>query len=400
MTMNKDSPEVVQFMRLFGRLKNWSEDDPESLPDLASTDESIKNLCMETLKAAGSLQKNERGDRDFFTAPVDSKFISAWRDFEGRFADALLIIRSNAVEAGEQHYLSFDWYERNLWENADFKAAGAAQAIEAIVDFADSRASVMIGASTTERLNWIQLNIEALPKELKAAYIKRRELEVAAKAVHHKLVDAIRNDIQSCDDEARKSAMKDLLIEIDAEGRAGDPMPIEEAIKLAMADWKSLKDEAGLDLRGVFRRRALVPFVLFPRHVASHHGQAEMLSIYQNLRQAHEAFVFGAPFATMALMRSIMEVVLRDHYGANGKDLSERISNSRKLLPRGANEAALHRVRKIANAILHLDNERNEALPKLEPVQLEKEILSLLRVLRALIEGAPSKASKAQRPGL
>jgi hypothetical protein len=57
-------------------------------------------------------------------------------------------------------------------------------------------------------------------------------------------------------------------------------------------------------------------------------------------------------------------------------------------------------VRKIANAILHLDNERNEALPKLEPVQLEKEILSLLRVLRALIEGAPSKASKAQRPGL
>jgi hypothetical protein len=234
---------------------------------------------------------------------------------------------------------------------------------------------------------------------LKAAYTKVRESHVAFEASRNKLIEAILNDLKSCDDEARKSELKALLIQIKSEG-GDDPMPIEDAIKLAMADWKSLKDEAGLDLRGVFRRRALVPFVLFPRHVASHHSQSEMLSIYQNLRQAHEAFVFGARFAALALMRSIMEVVLRDHYGANGKDLSERVSNSRKLLPKTANVAALHRMRKLANAILHLDNEKNETVPKLEPVQLEKEILSLLSVLRALIEGAPSKGSAAQKLGL
>jgi hypothetical protein len=88
-------------------------------------------------------------------------------------------------------------------------------------------------------------------------------------------------------------------------------------------------------------------------------------------------------------MRSIMEVVLRDHYGANGNDLSGRISNSKKLLPTGANEAALHRLRKFANAILHLDAGNELAIPELETEQLEMEILSLLRVLRALIEGAP-----------
>lgn len=100
-------------------------------------------------------------------------------------------------------------------------------------------------------------------------------------------------------------------------------------------------------------------------------------------------------------MRSIMEVVLRDHYGAPGDDLPlhERINNSRRLLPHGANAAALHRLRMIANAVLHLGTERNEALPRFEPIQLEKEILSLLRVLRALIEGAPSKTSTALRPG-
>ena len=49
----------------------------------------------------------------------------------------------------------------------------------------------------------------------------------------------------------------------------------------------------------------------------------------------------------------------------------------------------------IANAVLHVGMERNETLPRFEPIQLEKEILSLLRVLRALIQGAPSKTSAA-----
>ena len=105
----------------------------------------------------------------------------------------------------------------------------------------------------------------------------------------------------------------------------------------------------------------------------------------------------GTPSAALALMRSILEVVLRDHYGARGDNLSlpERINNSRKLLPSSANAEALHSLRRIANAVLHLDNERKEALSKREPVELERQILWLLRVLRDLIEGAPSKADIA-----
>jgi formylmethanofuran dehydrogenase subunit D len=144
----------------------------------------------------------------------------------------------------------------------------------------------------------------------------------------------------------------------------------------------------GLDLRGVFRRRALVPFVLVPRSIAAKHGSAEKLSMLKNLQQAHDAFVFGASYAALALMRSIMEAVLRDHYRADGKDMNERIQNARRQLPPGANDAALHRLRKRANAILHLDQEKDEGLPELDEVRLEKEIVSLLFVLRALIEGA------------
>jgi hypothetical protein len=102
-------------------------------------------------------------------------------------------------------------------------------------------------------------------------------------------------------------------------------MSAEEAVEMAIDYWEGLTDEIGFDLAGVFRRRRLVPFVFFPRHIAARHGAPEKTSIYQSLQQAHDAFIFGVPFAALALMRSIMETVLRDHYNAQGNDLSERI---------------------------------------------------------------------------
>jgi hypothetical protein len=165
------------------------------------------------------------------------------------------------------------------------------------------------------------------------------------------------------------------------------PEGFVERVQDGVAAWERLQRDTGFDLRGVFRRRELIPFVLVPRQVAAKQGSAEKLSLLKNLQQAHDAFVFGATYAALALMRSIMEALLRDHYGAVGKGLNERIRDVRSRLPRGANEAALHRLRKLANAVLHLDRDRDEGLAKLEDVQLEKKIVSLLFVLRTLIEG-------------
>jgi hypothetical protein len=160
MTMNKDSPEVVKFMTLFGKLKDWSEDDPKSLPDLASKDELIKDLCLKLLKAAGSIQKDERGERELFAAPVDSKFISTWRDFEERYANVLLIVRSSAVEAGDARFsFSFDCYEQSLrWEDANWVAARAADLIERtirvlrdLIEGAPSIASIVATVANNQR---------------------------------------------------------------------------------------------------------------------------------------------------------------------------------------------------------------------------------------------------------
>ncbi len=154
--------------------------------------------------------------------------------------------------------------------------------------------------------------------------------------------------------------------------------------------WKELRI-GGLNLRGILRRRALVPFVHVPRHVAGKEGNTELFSMLSSLKQAHDAFIFGAHLAALGLMRSITEVMLRDHYGAGGEGLklSERINRARGL-PNAANGAALHRLRKLANTVLHLDPKEDERLKKIDPLQLEKEIISLLLVVRALIESAPS----------
>ena len=138
----------------------------------------------------------------------------------------------------------------------------------------------------------------------------------------------------------------------------------------------------------MFRRRKLVPFVLIPRHVSAHHGDAEKLSLLTHLQQAHEAFVFGVHFAALALMRSILEATLKTHYQAPGKDLKERIDNCEGL-PHRCSTLALHRIRNLANDVLHLEKDKVRL-----PDNFERELLRLLNVLRALIEGVPASRAR------
>lgn len=310
----KDSPEVMEFMALFARLKQWCDDAPDELADFAKTDSSIRDLGISLSFTASFLKMNEKRHRALFAAPVDPAFLVAWRDYEARYeavlADIWIADFMPELESGQPSRVSKADFQ---WDVADNEAADQSSGIEEAIEFA-------------------QFNADQDWRDFPEGFVERVQDGVAA--------------------------------------------------------WQRLQRDTGFDLRGVFRRRELIPFVLVPRQVAAKQGSAEKLSLLKNLQQAHDAFVFGATYAALALMRSIMEGLLRDHYRAEGKDLNERIRNARGRLPPGANEAALHRLRKLANAILHLDREKDEGLPKMDEVRLEKEIVSLLFVLRALIEGA------------
>lgn len=321
MTNGKDSAEVVKFLTLYSRLKDWCDDEPEAIFQLAITDEPFKDLCMQLLFAANRLHASERRQRHLFATPVDPKFLSAWRDFEVRYEHVLAANWSAFALSNERADVS-DASESSTsadrrWEDADLNGRIAADLIEKVIGFA---------------------RVQAFDVE-----------------------EPIEPDYS---------------------------ISAEAAVEMAIDYWEGLTDEIGFDLANVFRRRSLVPFVFFPRHIAARYNAPEKTLLYQSLQQAHDAFIFGVPFAALALMRSIMEAVLRDHYHAQGQDLSERINSVRKNLPAGANAAALHRLRIRANDVLHHSAE-GQALAKHDSLQMEKDIMSQLCVLRDLIEGAP-----------
>ncbi|MBI1233039.1 MAG: DUF4145 domain-containing protein [Alphaproteobacteria bacterium] len=163
----------------------------------------------------------------------------------------------------------------------------------------------------------------------------------------------------------------------------------DELAELGRAAWLDLTNSVPLDVDGIIRRRALLPFVLIPRHVANRYGSSEKRSLAERLRQAQEAFIYGLPLAALALLRSIVEVSLRDHYRSSGSGLTEMIGNA-KGLTGAANAAALHRLRQLANAALH-DGDH----PSLEAAwntdkSLELEMTRLFVAVRDLIEHAPS----------
>jgi len=155
--------------------------------------------------------------------------------------------------------------------------------------------------------------------------------------------------------------------------------------------WETLSSTAGQDLRGIFRRRQLVPFVNIPRHVSYREG-ADRLKDY--LQQAHDAFIFGLPSAALAMMRTLLEIVLVGHYGASGGKLEDLINTARGL---DANrKRVLHRLRKLANGVVHVkdtsgndDRDDFDRLPS-GAERVEIKLASCLATLRELIEEASS----------
>lgn len=383
----KDSPEVVEFQMLFARLKVWSENDPDNVTKVANVDKEIETLCLNLLKAAGSIQKHERLHRDLFTGPVDPKFILEWRDFEERFAGNLVNIRFDASTNDSGFHFSFDFYEEpEQWVMADYNAMKTAKSLDMTIRFARVRAEQSIAAAGPE-LVWRPLNPKVFEREMRSAYDQMVHAELKAEESVNEFREMILHDIASSPDEAQKAALREILFRFDSEHDHEDH--IDYVAKDGWTFWETLKHESGLDIRGILRRRALVPFVLFPKHVSDRLSSTDLPSLYQNLRQAHEAFIFGVPFAALALMRSVMEMVLLDHYRATGDNLKEYIDSAANRLQGAANAAALHRLRRLVNRTVHGKLEEVVGTTKTEKRDFERQIVSLLFVLRALVENSP-----------
>ena len=158
--------------------------------------------------------------------------------------------------------------------------------------------------------------------------------------------------------------------------------------------WKVVKLEKfflnRIDKRKVLRRAFLLPEVFIPTQLVAKNEPSGKHDIrYENvtglmnyLRETQKAFYLGADFAALIMMRSLLEELLRYYPGyfslAESSEYSGAITLDRLIdacevdLPNDVPIAALHRLRKLANDLVHQGGQQRGGLScqRTEPASL------------------------------
>lgn len=150
-----------------------------------------------------------------------------------------------------------------------------------------------------------------------------------------------------------------------------------------------LENVIGIDIARVFDRWNKLPPVFVPRHVSNKHGLTEKGSLFALFEEAVRAYIVGAPGAAIAMCRSLLEMVLRDHYLAgetSDQDSLYDVINLAVARYDHLHANKLHSLRMDANNVLH----RFAVTGKLRDGD-EDAILQFFKDLKFYIERAPSK---------
>lgn len=146
---------------------------------------------------------------------------------------------------------------------------------------------------------------------------------------------------------------------------------------------------AGVDVRGIYRRRMLCPVVLLPSEAGSvAYGKGHYRLLLQNTQ---ESFVLGVFPACVALLRANLEAILKGAYGATGRSLEEKISDVRTKLSDPEKVGQLWRIKNLADDVLH-GNKGAKGAYLSDQQQLEIELLKAMGTIRALVEALPVEA--------
>ena len=136
----------------------------------------------------------------------------------------------------------------------------------------------------------------------------------------------------------------------------------------------------------------MTPDILVPEHISKKWNNQKQIALYELLEQALNAFIFGSPAAAIALLRSVVELVLSEHYGSRERDLQELIDNA-KGLPKNARSDTLHKIRRAANQMLHYSVADDGAVSAMRGEIAVENVVSFTKVVRDLIEGSPRWSS-------
>jgi hypothetical protein len=365
--MKQQSDVFQEFLTEFRKLKEWSDDNPEVLEKDAESDKSIEDLCLRVANLFLDLKPEmKRRTRNIYEN-VGPSVISAFPDYENRY---------------EYHVnkVVFSRFRRNIREVK-----------QAITD--------------PQRLKSLSTNLRKTKKLLTdPQFMKYIDTGVAG-------LDAFLVFNQSKKDRAEdpsvylskreplyESSIFDDLSQANRWLKGEIKQPPVRNSKLPEFRFTGIDyvleflKLTGLDLIAARKRLAVTPDILVPEHISKKLNNQEQIALYELLEQALNAFVFGSPAAAIALLRSVVELVLSEHYGSRGRDLQELIDNA-KGLPKNARSDTLHKIRRAANQMLHYSVADDGAVSAMRGEIAEKNVLSFTTVVRHLIEGSPRWSS-------
>ncbi len=155
-----------------------------------------------------------------------------------------------------------------------------------------------------------------------------------------------------------------------------------DSLNKGITAWDFLCDKIGINLSEIWKRWQAIPITFIPRHVSDHHGLTEAGSLYDQLGEAHRAYTFGCEAAAITLCRALIELVLRKHYGCEGKDLEEVISFAEQK-HRFVGKLELQKKRRLANDILHSRSKAGQLTAE--------QVQSYMDAVKTLIEQSPKR---------
>lgn len=344
--------QVSNFLACFAQLKNYSDDDPLELMKLCCSDDSVVELCTQIYASYKDIKDENDLNSSAYIHSISKNFINFFRDYENRY------------------HLACTW---GSMCGEDSPAAGSAKDIIRI--YVQNRD---VYTKHSSHLNPSHINKSAWEIADEDAVIAKAKIDDAT-IISQYLMGWVES----------YPALNESLLE----AGGSDAIELIQSASDGSEIFRNLEAITDIDIQGIIRRKSLAPLILV-QSKSSHGSHSSLqISLFSILNQAHKAFIFGLNFASISMLRSTLEVILRDHYKLGGTsrdgrpiDLLQMINDSYSKLPKDIGPMHLHKLRIKANSILHISPKNVEGESADPIMALEIEVLEYLHTIRRLIE--------------
>jgi hypothetical protein len=306
--------DLETFTALFTQLKRRVKDNPVTLAWLSEQRDDIRRLAHIVEDTASRIRKSGARKRSKHTV-VPSGFISAWRDYEHRFASPLKAIATAESAKEVEKYL------------AELRTVAA-------------KRNQDLGSLLQE----VMSEIEA----------------------HKQPGDSFD---PTEDDPA--SLIEEIFLTFEDVVNSG--LLSDSAADKAIGAWNFFDTALGLNHREIYSRWRKVPELLIPAHALS----ANSRPIIELYNEAVRAYVFGNKVASISMCRALLEHVLKEHYHIGEESLAKVIAKAEGVYPQ-LRRLKLQRKRELANRVMH-DYENQTDMRDQSVIEFLKTLQAVVR---------------------